>query len=133
MFLTIIPSALSFVLVERAYDKATEWTFLSARQRATVKAQYAAAGIKLIVSLFGSTDYPTTNGADPIKTADRMAAWVKQYDLDGVDVDYEVRFFLFFSSVTPFLFTWCVVIRTLKQLIEGMERQKHGLLRSLGN
>jgi len=69
--------------------QAEEWTQLSASQRATIKAQYAAAGIKLIVSLFGSTDAPTSNGADPVATANTMAAWVIQYGLDGVDVDYE--------------------------------------------
>jgi hypothetical protein len=44
----------------------------------------------LIVSLFGSTDIPTTLGVDPVATADTMAAWVKKFKLDGVDVDYEV-------------------------------------------
>lgn len=58
-------------------------------QRASVKAEYAAAGIKIIVSLFGSTDAPTSSGADPIATANKMAAWVKEFELDGVDVDYE--------------------------------------------
>ncbi|KAJ4469520.1 glycoside hydrolase [Lentinula aciculospora] len=81
--------ALSFLLVNGAFDKAEEWTQLTSAQRATIKAQYAAAGIKLIVSVFGSTDAPTSNGADPIATADSMAAWVIQYGLDGVDVDYE--------------------------------------------
>lgn len=42
------------------------------------------------MSLFGSTDAPTSSGADPIATANTMAAWVKEFDLDGVDVDYEV-------------------------------------------
>jgi hypothetical protein len=37
----------------------------------------------------GSTDAPTTSGADPVKTAETMAAWVLKYDLDGIDVDYE--------------------------------------------
>ncbi|KAJ3907135.1 glycoside hydrolase [Lentinula edodes] len=81
--------ALAFLLVAGAFDQAAEWTQLTSAQRATIKAQYAAAGIKLIVSVFGSTDAPTTNGADPIATADTMAAWVIQYGLDGVDVDYE--------------------------------------------
>ena len=49
-----------------------------------------------MVSLFGSTDAPTSTGADPIATANTMAAWVIQYGLDGVDVDYEVRFYLLF-------------------------------------
>ncbi|KAF8809476.1 glycoside hydrolase family 18 protein [Phlegmacium glaucopus] len=80
---------LSFLLTEGPFDKAEEWTQLTAAQRASVKSQYAAAGIKIIVSLFGSTDVPTSSGADPIATANTMAAWVKQFDLDGVDVDYE--------------------------------------------
>ena len=43
----------------------------------------------MIVSLFGSTETPTTSGADPVLTANTMAAWVKKYNMDGVDVDYE--------------------------------------------
>jgi chitinase len=81
--------ALSFLLVAGAFDKAQEWTQLSAAERARIKAQYEAAGIKLIVSLFGSTDAPTTEGADPIDTANTMADWVIEFGLDGVDVDYE--------------------------------------------
>ncbi|KAF7794237.1 hypothetical protein EIP86_005369 [Pleurotus ostreatoroseus] len=82
-------SALSFLLIEGAWDKAYEWTTLTADERSSVKTQYADAGIKLIVSAFGSSDVPTSTGADPIGTANTMAAWVKQYDLDGIDVDYE--------------------------------------------
>ncbi|CAL1715059.1 unnamed protein product [Somion occarium] len=80
---------LSFLLLEGPFDKAEEWTQLSASQRSSIKSQYAAAGIKLMVSVFGSTDVPTSTGADPIATANTVAAWVKQFDLDGVDVDYE--------------------------------------------
>ncbi len=43
-----------------------------------------------MVSVFGATDVPTSSGADPVTTAQTMAAWVKEYDLDGIDVDYEV-------------------------------------------
>lgn len=90
VFSRVAPSALSFLLIEGAFDKAIEWTWLSAAERASVKAEYAAAGIKLIVSVFGATDAPTSTGADPISTANTMAAWVKEFDLDGIDVDYEV-------------------------------------------
>ena len=76
--------------MEGAWDKAYEWTTLSASDRATVKSEYEAAGIKLMVSAFGSTDVPTTSGADPTSTADTIAAWVIEYGLDGVDIDYEV-------------------------------------------
>ena len=65
---------------------------MTASQRTSIKSQYAAAGIKLVVSVFGSTDVPTTTNADPIATANTMAAWVIQYDLDGIDVDYEVNY-----------------------------------------
>lgn len=84
-------SALSFLLLEGAWDKAEEWTQLTAAERTSIKQQYSDAGIKLIVSVFGSTDVPTSTRADPIATANTFAAWVKQYDLDGIDVDYEVR------------------------------------------
>ncbi|KAI0644217.1 glycoside hydrolase [Trametes meyenii] len=81
--------ALSFLLISGPADKAVEWTQLSDSDRASVKSDYSAAGISLIVSAFGATDAPTSSGADPSKTADTMAAWVKQFDLDGIDVDYE--------------------------------------------
>jgi GH18 family chitinase len=73
--------------------QAVEWTWLTDAQRTTLKSQYAAAGVKLMVSAFGSSDVPTTSGADPVATANTMAAFVKQYQLDGIDVDYEVRIF----------------------------------------
>ncbi|KAK0488964.1 glycoside hydrolase family 18 protein [Armillaria novae-zelandiae] len=66
---------LSFLLTEGAWDKAAEWVSLTSSERSTIKAQYAAAGISLIVSAFGSTDIPTTTGADPVATANTMAAW----------------------------------------------------------
>ena len=72
-----------------AADKALEWTELSADQRTTVKQQYAAAGINLVVSAFGSTEEPTTQGLDPTGTATTMAQFVTEFDLDGIDVDYE--------------------------------------------
>ncbi|KAK0238912.1 glycoside hydrolase family 18 protein [Armillaria nabsnona] len=81
--------ALSFLLTEGAWDKAAEWASLTSSERSAIKSQYAAAGISLIVSVFGSTDIPTTAGADPVATANTMAAWVIQYGLDGIDVDYE--------------------------------------------
>ncbi|KAH8107404.1 glycoside hydrolase family 18 protein [Phellopilus nigrolimitatus] len=81
--------ALSFILTSGPADQAKEWVNIGAAARSKIKAQYAAAGIKLIVSAFGATDTPTTNGANAVNTANTIAAWVKQYDLDGIDVDYE--------------------------------------------
>jgi chitinase len=80
---------LSFLMLSGAADMAQVWEQMSASDRAKVKADYAAAGISVMVSAFGSTDAPTSAGADPVATANKMAAWVKQYDLDGIDIDYE--------------------------------------------
>ncbi|KAF7973212.1 hypothetical protein HWV62_32660 [Athelia sp. TMB] len=81
--------ALSFWLIAGAADQALGWAELTADQRSSVLSTYHAAGISIIVSAFGSTDVPTTSGADPTATANALAAWVKEYGLDGVDVDYE--------------------------------------------
>ncbi|KAH8110972.1 chitinase [Phellopilus nigrolimitatus] len=72
--------ALSFLLSTGALDENT---------RNELKSKYNAAGIKVVVSAFGSTETPTTAGADATKVAGDMATWVKQYGLDGIDVDYE--------------------------------------------
>ncbi|KAI0315995.1 glycoside hydrolase [Amylostereum chailletii] len=80
---------LSFLLISGPADQAVEWTLISANDRAAIKQQYADAGVRLMVSAFGSTDAPTSSGADPVATANTMAAWVKEYGLDGIDVDYE--------------------------------------------
>ncbi|KAI0924722.1 hypothetical protein AcW2_005518 [Taiwanofungus camphoratus] len=80
---------LAFLLLEGAWDNAESWTELSADDRSSIKSQYESAGISLMVSCFGSTDTPTTSNADPTSTANTFASWVVEYDLDGIDVDYE--------------------------------------------
>ncbi|KAG1869307.1 glycoside hydrolase family 18 protein [Suillus tomentosus] len=81
--------ALSFLLEYGAADQAQEWEELTAAQRSSILSEYDAAGISLIVSLFGSTETPTSSGYSPIDTANTMAAWVIEYGLQGVDIDYE--------------------------------------------
>ncbi|PFH50181.1 glycoside hydrolase family 18 protein [Amanita thiersii Skay4041] len=81
--------ALCFLLTKGAWDNAQQWTTFTDAQRQQIKTAYNNAGIKLIVSAFGDTDIPTTNKVDPVKCAQTFADWVKQYDLDGIDVDYE--------------------------------------------
>ena len=94
-------SALSFLLVAGAWDNAGSWAALSDGERASIKAQYDAAGIKLIVAAFGATDVPTSSGLDPVGVANTMGNWVKQYGLDGIDVDYEVRALWWFLIPIP--------------------------------
>lgn len=72
-----------------AVDNAQAWEQFDADYRQQVLDQYHAAGIALMVSAFGATDSPTTSGVDPTQCAQQLASWVKQYGLDGVDIDYE--------------------------------------------
>jgi chitinase len=80
---------LSFILTAGPWDMAQEWVSIGASARANIKAQYQAAGIKLMVAAFGATDAPTSAGLDPVATANKFADFVKTYSLDGIDVDYE--------------------------------------------
>lgn len=88
-----------------AVDNAQAWAWFTPAYRAQILAQYHAAGIAVMVSAFGSTgmfhyarhvmnllslvDAPTSWGMDPTQTAQNLAAWVIEYGLDGVDIDYE--------------------------------------------
>ncbi|WOO79951.1 Endochitinase 4 [Vanrija pseudolonga] len=80
---------LSFDLLEGPWDDALLWTQLPAATRRQILDEYHAAGIALMVSAFGATDVPTTVGADPVGVANSIATFVKQYEFDGVDIDYE--------------------------------------------
>ncbi|KAF8327704.1 glycoside hydrolase superfamily [Cantharellus anzutake] len=81
---------LSFLLASgTAADQAQEWASLDQSARSSIKSAYSDAGIQMMVSAFGSTDSPTSAGYDAVLTANSMASWVKSYNLDGIDVDYE--------------------------------------------
>lgn len=82
---------ITFLLTSGPFDMALEWANIGADARAAKKAEYNDAGIKLMISAFGATDHPTTAGADPVSLANTMAQYVKDYNLDGIDVDWEVR------------------------------------------
>ncbi|KAJ7113776.1 glycoside hydrolase superfamily [Mycena epipterygia] len=71
------------------FSQAEQWQNMNASQRTDIKEQYEQAGIKIFVSAFGSTEEPTTKGADANNTASTMAKWVKDYGVHGIDVDYE--------------------------------------------
>ncbi|KAL7410595.1 glycoside hydrolase superfamily [Mrakia frigida] len=97
---------LSFWLVkEGAYDNVSGWTSLTNASRNAVKEDYLAGGKKLMVSAFGATDTPTTSGYDAVEVATRLASFVKQYDLDGVDIDYEDFPAFSSGSAIPWLIT----------------------------
>ncbi|KZS88861.1 glycoside hydrolase family 18 protein [Sistotremastrum niveocremeum HHB9708] len=80
---------LSFYILSGPADQVQEFAALDANTRAQVISEYHAAGISLMMSAFGETEKPTTKGADPVGLALKIANFVKEYGLDGVDVDYE--------------------------------------------
>lgn len=42
-----------------------------------------------MISAFGATEFPTSNGVDPIDCAIKLGEFVKNNNLDGVDIDWE--------------------------------------------
>ncbi|KAL1413212.1 hypothetical protein Q8F55_000964 [Vanrija albida] len=65
------------------------WVGMAPAARAAVLAEYHAAGVALMLAVFGGTDKPTTGGVDARAFAARVASFVKEYGFDGIDVDYE--------------------------------------------
>jgi hypothetical protein len=53
-----------------------------------LRLQYNNAGKKIIVSAFGSTEFPTSS-EDPAACAQKLGNFVLQNNLDGADIDYE--------------------------------------------
>jgi chitinase len=50
---------------------------------------YHSAGIKLLVSAFGATEFPTSAGLDANTTCTELANFALANNLDGVDLDWE--------------------------------------------
>jgi chitinase len=102
---------LSFLLTSGPADQVRAWTQLSAQERADILTLYHAQGISIMVSAFGSTDTPTTDGVDPVASAEAVAAFVKEFDLDGVDVDYEDAVALSNGKAVQWLTTFTKTLR----------------------
>ncbi|KAH7097160.1 glycoside hydrolase superfamily [Auriculariales sp. MPI-PUGE-AT-0066] len=80
---------LAFWMSQAPKDNALSWTQMSAASRKKLKKGLGREYTKLMVSAFGATEQPTTQGKNAIKTAHSLAQFVKKHDFDGVDVDYE--------------------------------------------
>ncbi|RPD63333.1 glycoside hydrolase [Lentinus tigrinus ALCF2SS1-7] len=80
---------LAFLLSDGPHDQVLNWASLDATTRQGIKQKYNAAGVSVVVSAFGQTELPTTNGLDPTALANQMSQFVLNTDLDGIDVDWE--------------------------------------------
>ncbi|KAI8612110.1 glycoside hydrolase superfamily [Chytriomyces sp. MP71] len=71
------------------------------------------AGKKVLISAYGGGVNPTTDGHDPTKDAQKLAAFVKRNGFDGVDVDYEDEKALNGNGGEGWLITFTTELRTL--------------------
>jgi len=65
------------------------WGTSNSAVQAAWRQRYHSAGIKIMVSAFGATEFPTSAGVDPVTCGTNLANFVKQNNLDGVDLDWE--------------------------------------------
>jgi len=65
------------------------WGNTSSQVQKALLDRYHSKNVKLLVSCFGATDFPTSAGADPVETGKSIANFVIQNQLDGVDLDWE--------------------------------------------
>lgn len=54
-----------------------------------LKKKYNDNGVKILISAFGATEFPTTAGVDPVDCANKLGNFVLENNLDGVDIDWE--------------------------------------------
>jgi len=54
-----------------------------------LRATYNKNGIKILVSAFGDSEWPTTAGKDPVECGHKLGKFVQENNLDGADVDWE--------------------------------------------
>lgn len=57
--------------------------------QATLKQNFTDNKVKLMISAFGSTQAPTSAGYDALDCAQKLADFVINNNLDGVDIDWE--------------------------------------------
>jgi hypothetical protein len=56
--------------------------------QAAIRKKYNDNGIKILVSAFGATEFPTSAGMDPVKCGHDLGQFVLDNNLDGADADW---------------------------------------------
>jgi hypothetical protein len=80
--------------------------------RTNIKKIYNSNGIKIMVSAFGSTENPTTAGANATLTALKLADFVNSNNLDGVDIDWEDSAAFQYGIGEQWLITFTTALRS---------------------
>ncbi|KZP07501.1 glycoside hydrolase family 18 protein [Athelia psychrophila] len=86
---SVVPPELTAELTQLLSNPVLGDNEIRSQYRARLACSYNAAGISMIVSAFGSIETPAESGIDPTLSAQNLVAWAKEYDMDGVDVDFE--------------------------------------------
>jgi len=76
--------------------------------------RYHGKGIKVLISAFGATEFPTSSGVDPVKCGTDLANFVKLNQLDGVDLDWEDNSAMEAGTGEAWLIA---ITKTLRQLL----------------
>jgi hypothetical protein len=119
---------LSFLLLSGPADQALAFTELDADTRASIISDYHSNGISIMVSAFGSTDAPTSEGADPVETANMVAGFVMQYGVSTERCNCESEDLSSYSSMVLMSTT-----RTLMLSIQELVQLRIGLFLSLNS
>lgn len=77
----------------------------------SLKTLYNNAGISIMVSAFGATEFPTTAGEDPTTCANSLADFVLKNNLDGVDIDWEDNTAMDSGTGEQWLITFTTILR----------------------
>ncbi|KAJ3071240.1 hypothetical protein HDU98_005621 [Podochytrium sp. JEL0797] len=94
-------------------DFVADWTQLPPATRQEYLDAYHANGKTLLVSAFGGTEAPTTQGIDPMQSATRLAAFCVEYGFDGVDLDYEDTAAMQAGTAEDWLVVYTTTLREL--------------------
>lgn len=60
----------------------------NAKIRSSIKQILSSKGIKLMLGVFGQVELPSTFSFDPVKCAQKLAAYASGYGYDGVDINW---------------------------------------------
>ena len=71
--------------------------------RANLVNEYHKNGVKILVSAFGGTSFPTTQGVPAKACGENLAQFVIDMQLDGVDLDYEDNAAMEAGTAVPWL------------------------------
>ena len=80
--------------------------------RTEMKQKYSTHGVKVLVRAFGPSEFPTTAGYHAGAVASYLATFVTQFNLDGVDIDYQDDEAFVKGTAEQWLKSFITVLRT---------------------